>query len=64
LAPFVYTQIIWMIIVGFVVFGDVPDIYTLIGAGIVVSSGLYVYYREQAAKRKDRAAAERGTGNE
>jgi hypothetical protein len=29
-----------------------------------VSSGLYVYYREQAAKRKDRAAAERGTGNE
>ena len=64
LAPFVYTQIIWMIIVGFVVFGDVRDIYTLIGAGIVVSSGLYVYYREQAAKRKDRAAAERGTGNE
>jgi len=64
LAPFVYTQIIWMIIVGFVVFGDVPDIYTLIGASIVVSSGLYVYYREQAAKRKDRAAAERGTGNE
>lgn len=51
LAPFVYTQIIWMIIVGYVVFGDVPDVHTLIGAGIVVSSGLYVYYREQAAKR-------------
>lgn len=52
LAPFIYTQIIWMIIVGYVVFGDVPDIHTLIGASIVVSSGLYVYYREQAAKRK------------
>lgn len=64
LAPFVYTQIIWMIIVGFIVFGDVPDIYTLVGASIVVSSGLYVYYREQAAKRKHRAAAVRGTGNE
>ena len=51
LAPFVYTQIIWMIIVGYVVFGDVPDVHTLIGASIVVSSGLYVYYREQAAKR-------------
>jgi len=50
LAPFVYTQIIWMIIVGYVVFGDVPDVHTLIGASIVVSSGLYVYYREQAAK--------------
>jgi len=52
LAPFIYTQIIWMIIVGYVVFGDVPDIHTLIGASIVVCSGLYVYYREQAAKRK------------
>ncbi len=52
LAPFVYTQIVWMIIVGFVVFGDVPDIYTLVGASIVVSSGLYVYYREQVTKRK------------
>ena len=52
LAPFIYTQIVWMIIVGFVVFGDVPDLYTLFGAIIVVSSGLYVYYREQAQKRR------------
>lgn len=59
LAPFIYTQIIWMIIIGYVVFGDVPDLYTLLGAGIVVSSGLYVYYREQAVKRKAAKQAHR-----
>jgi drug/metabolite transporter (DMT)-like permease len=51
LAPFVYTQIIWMILLGYLVFSDVPDSITLTGAGIVVLSGLYVYYREQQVKR-------------
>lgn len=59
LAPFIYTQIVWMIIVGYMVFGDVPDLHTLIGAGIVVSSGLYVYYREQAVSRKAAKQAHR-----
>jgi drug/metabolite transporter (DMT)-like permease len=52
LAPFVYTQIIWMILLGYLVFSDVPDLVTLLGAAIVVLSGLYVYYREQHIKRK------------
>jgi drug/metabolite transporter (DMT)-like permease len=52
LAPFVYTQIIWMILLGYLVFNDVPDLFTLLGAAIVVSSGLYVYYREQQVKRR------------
>jgi len=51
LAPFVYTQIVWMIALGYIVFSDVPDAITLVGAGIVVLSGLYVYYREQQVKR-------------
>ena len=48
LAPFVYTQIIWMILLGFVIFGDVPGMWTLIGAGIVIVSGLIVYARERS----------------
>ncbi len=52
LAPFVYTQIIWMIALGYLVFGDVPDAVTLAGAAIVVMSGLYVYYREQQVKAR------------
>jgi drug/metabolite transporter (DMT)-like permease len=54
LAPFVYTQIIPMMIIGFLVFGDVPDRWTLAGGLVVIASGLYVLYRERRAfKRKE-----------
>ena len=49
LAPFVYTQIVPMIIIGFLVFGDVPDGWTLAGGLVVIASGLYVLYRERRA---------------
>ncbi len=48
LAPFVYTQIIWMILFGLIVFGDRPDMWTLLGAAIVIASGLYVFARERS----------------
>ena len=47
LAPYVYTQIVWMTALGYLVFGDVPGLYTAVGAIIVVSSGLYLFYRER-----------------
>lgn len=50
LAPFSYVQLLPMILLGYVVFGDFPDHWTLIGAGIVLSSGLYLLYRERKAK--------------
>jgi len=50
LAPYVYTQIVWMTALGFIVFGDVPGFYTALGAGIVVTSGLYLFYRERVVK--------------
>jgi drug/metabolite transporter (DMT)-like permease len=52
LAPFNYTQLIWMILLGYLVFGDVPGPSTLIGAGLIVASGLYALYRERV--RRDR----------
>lgn len=42
LAPFIYTQIIWMVSLGYLIFGDVPNRWTLIGASIVIGSGLYL----------------------
>jgi drug/metabolite transporter (DMT)-like permease len=51
LAPFVYTQIVWMTLIGFVLFGDIPDAMTIAGGGLVVASGLYVFYREQQGRR-------------
>jgi drug/metabolite transporter (DMT)-like permease len=47
LSPFIYTQIVWMILLGFVLFGDVPDGWTLSGSAIVIASGLYLLYRER-----------------
>ena len=46
-----YTQIVWMTALGFAVFGDVPGFYTAVGASIVVTSGLYLFYRERSTKR-------------
>lgn len=47
LSPFVYTQIVWMALLGYFVFGDVPDAYTLAGAAIVIGSGLYLLIWER-----------------
>jgi len=47
LAPFIYTQIVWMIALGYVFFGNVPSGWTLLGASIVISSGLYLLLRER-----------------
>jgi len=47
LAPFVYTQLLWMTALGFLVFGDVPPASTALGAGIIIVSGLYLLYRER-----------------
>ena len=52
LAPFNYTQLVWMVTFGYLAFGDLPGPNTLIGAGLIVASGLYALYRERV--RRDR----------
>jgi len=47
LAPFIYTQLVWTTTLGFLVFGDVPHRWTIVGGLIVVGSGLYLLYRER-----------------
>jgi drug/metabolite transporter (DMT)-like permease len=46
-APFRYTGLLWALILGWLAFGDWPDTITLIGAAIVVFSGLFTLYRER-----------------
>lgn len=63
LAPFLYTELIWMVLFGYVVFGDVPGLHTMVGAGIVVASGLYLLYRERRVRTAPAGgAAERRPG--
>jgi S-adenosylmethionine uptake transporter len=55
-APFRYTGIVFALVIGFVVFGDWPDLVTLIGAGIVVASGVFTLLREGHLKRQEKRA--------
>lgn len=57
IAPFIYTQLLWMLILGVLVFGEVPNGWTLAGAGIVVASGLYLIDRERVRGAGAKAAA-------
>jgi drug/metabolite transporter (DMT)-like permease len=50
LAPFLYQQVIYMAIFGYLVFGDVPAPAVWTGAAIVVASGLYLFARERARR--------------
>lgn len=47
LAPFSYTVLVWSTGYGYLVFGDLPDMWTGVGAAIIVASGLYVFHRER-----------------
>ncbi|WP_315781334.1 MULTISPECIES: DMT family transporter [unclassified Bradyrhizobium] len=45
--PYQYTMIVWAVLFGFVVFGDVPHPATIVGAIIIIGAGLYIYLRER-----------------
>lgn len=49
-APMQYSQMIWAVIYGFLLFGETPDQMTLIGAGVIIASGIYIVLREGRAK--------------
>ena len=54
LAPFMYTQLVWVILLGFVIFADLPNLWTITGASIVVASGLYLLHRERAVGKRSK----------
>ena len=52
LQPYSYTILVGAIVVGYVVFGDLPDLPTTIGATLIVASGLYVFARERQQRHR------------
>jgi len=50
-APFRYTSLLWAILLGFLFFGDWPDLPMIVGSVIVIGSGLYTLYRERIVDR-------------
>lgn len=51
-APFRYSIIVWAILIGVVVWGEVPDAMTLAGTAVIVATGLYALWREHVVGRK------------
>lgn len=50
LQPFAYALVVWAAVMGYVLFGEFPDIWTLAGIVIVVAGGLYAFSRERASR--------------
>jgi drug/metabolite transporter (DMT)-like permease len=61
LTPFSYTQLIWMIVSGLLVFGDWPPAATLAGAALVAGCGAYLALRERSGTRGQLAASGRAS---
>lgn len=60
LAPFIYTQIVWTTLLGYLIFAQLPDLWIFVGAAIVIGSGLYLIYRERQLGRGVTAATRTG----
>jgi drug/metabolite transporter (DMT)-like permease len=46
ISPYIYTQIVWAVLIGLWAFGDWPDGWTLLGASVVVAGGLWLFAQE------------------
>ncbi len=57
-APFRYLSLIWSSLLGLIVFGEMPDSWAIIGAAIVIASGIYTFYRENKRRAAERVAQE------
>ncbi|WP_414716861.1 DMT family transporter [Tardiphaga sp. 37S4] len=58
LAPFSYVQLVWVTLIGFFLFGEVPDAVTFAGAAIIIASGVYTAHRERVRRAQVTAPAE------
>lgn len=56
--PFSYTSLIWATLYGYILFNNLPDRYTLLGASIIICSGIYIFYRENSLKKTRETATQ------
>ncbi|SFB16711.1 EamA-like transporter family protein [Rhizobium sp. NFR07] len=53
-APLQYTLLLWAVLFGWMFFGDVPRLSMVVGAALIVASGLFIFVREQMLKKRDK----------
>jgi drug/metabolite transporter (DMT)-like permease len=54
MVPFTYKNLFWATVYWYLIFDDLPDQWTIIGASVIIASGLYIFQREQKLKNKNR----------
>ena len=52
LQPYSYTLFLWAVVIGYAIFGDIPDHWTLAGALVIIASGLYAWHRERVTRQQ------------
>jgi drug/metabolite transporter (DMT)-like permease len=55
--PYQYSMIVWAVMFGYFVFGDVPQPATILGAAIIIAAGLYIFLRERKLGREEAMAS-------
>ncbi|MBI5130111.1 MAG: DMT family transporter [Rhodopseudomonas palustris] len=58
LAPFTYSQLVWVTFLGFGMFGEIPDVWTFVGAAVIIASGIYTAHRERLRRKQPPVPAE------
>jgi drug/metabolite transporter (DMT)-like permease len=58
IAPFEYTALIWSAILGYLVWNDIPDHYAIVGALLIIVSGIYIIHREAIQRGQVRRASD------
>ena len=51
--PYQYSMIVWAVMFGYIVFGDVPRVTTALGAVIIIGAGIYIFLRERELGREE-----------
>jgi drug/metabolite transporter (DMT)-like permease len=51
-SPFRYSVILWALLSGFVIFGELPDPTAVIGIALIIASGVYTIHRENVRQRE------------
>jgi drug/metabolite transporter (DMT)-like permease len=61
--PYQYTMILWAVLLGYLVFGDVPQLHVVIGSAVIVAAGLFIFWREQVRARASTRPVASGQGH-
>ena len=61
LAPYGYTQLIWVVVIGYLAFGDFPDHWSLIGIAVILASGIYIATHQHLSELQQRTVLREST---